>query len=61
MESIKYFYDNVVETLDRVVKEQSDNITKAATIIADTIQAGGMFHIFGTGGHSRETTDICYS
>ncbi|MBE6964896.1 MAG: sugar isomerase domain-containing protein [Oscillospiraceae bacterium] len=61
MDSTLIFYKEVVATLDRVVKEQSENIEKAATVIADTIQAGGMFHIFGTGGHSNMAAiEMCH-
>lgn len=61
MDSTLYFYKEVVETLDRVVKEQSKNINKAATVIADTIQKGGMFHIFGSGGHSNMAAiEMCH-
>ncbi len=61
MDSTKIFYDAVAETLERVVNEQSENIERAATVIADTIQAGGMFHIFGTGGHSNiVATEMCH-
>lgn len=61
MDSTLIFHKEVVATLDRVVREQSENIEKAATVIADTIQAGGMFHIFGTGGHSNMAAiEMCH-
>ena len=53
MDSTTLFFDEVVKTLTLVKENQAENIEKAAVIIADTIQSGGMFHIFGTGGHSN--------
>ncbi len=61
MDSTLIFYKEVVATLDRVVKKQSENIDKAAEIIAGTIEAGGMFHIFGSGGHSNMAAiEMCH-
>ena len=60
-ESINIFYNEVTETLKRVTEEQSENINRAATLIADTISNGGMFHIFGTGGHSNMAAiEMCH-
>ena len=61
MDSTIVFYQAVVSTLERVMREQSENITRAATIIADTIEKGGMFHVFGTGGHSNiAAIEMCH-
>ena len=61
MNTTAYYFDGVTATLERVVKEQSENIDKAAKIIADTIERGGMFHIFGTGGHSNMAAiEMCH-
>ena len=61
MEAIRYFYDEVTNTLEKVFTEQSKNITKAAMVIADTIEEGGMFHVFGTGGHSNiAAIEMCH-
>ena len=61
MEAIRYFYDEVTNTLEKVLTEQSKNITKAAMVIADTIEEGGMFHVFGTGGHSNiAAIEMCH-
>ncbi len=61
MDSTLVFYQEVTKTLERVCTEQAANIEKAANIIADTIQNGGMFHIFGTGGHSNmAAVEMCH-
>ncbi|MFO7699838.1 MAG: SIS domain-containing protein, partial [Acidimicrobiia bacterium] len=40
------------EILDRIETTQMDAIGRAAAICADSIAAGGLVHLFGT-GHSR--------
>ena len=61
MDTLTQFHTYVQETLQKVATEQAENIHKAAEMIADTIQAGGMFHIFGTGGHSNMAAiEMCH-
>lgn len=53
MEAVKQFYDSVSEMLEKIVSEQAPQIEKAATLVADAIEAGNVFHVVGTGGHSN--------
>ena len=45
------FYDNLLVLLDTLEKEQTENIKKAAEILADTTKNNGIIHVFGS-GHS---------
>lgn len=47
----KRFNEKIVELLTNIVEGQEENIHKAAEIIADTIQNGGIVQSFGS-GHS---------
>lgn len=61
MDTTAYYFSEVSAILARVVEEQSGNIDRAAEIIADTVEKGGMFHIFGTGGHSNMAAiEMCH-
>ncbi len=61
IESISYFRNYVVETINKVAAEQAGNIIKAAEIVADKVAEGGIFHLFGTGGHSNMAAiEMCH-
>lgn len=45
------FYDNLLVLLDTLEKEQTENIKKAAEILAETTKNDGIIHVFGS-GHS---------
>ena len=45
------FYDNLLVLLDTLEKEQTENIKKAAEILAETTKNNGIIHVFGS-GHS---------
>lgn len=61
MDTVAYFYENVVDTLHKVATEQKENIHKAAEMIADAMEAGNSFFIFGTGGHSNMAAiEMCH-
>ena len=45
------FYDNLLVLLDTLEKEQTENIKKAAKILAETTKNNGIIHVFGS-GHS---------
>jgi uncharacterized phosphosugar-binding protein len=46
------YIDGLQGVLDRIKREQSDNIQRAGQIVAATLSAGGVIHTFGT-GHSH--------
>ncbi|NCB31219.1 MAG: sugar isomerase domain-containing protein [Clostridia bacterium] len=53
MDAIEKFYQAVSDTLTQVMDHQRANITTAAGWMADSVEAGKIFHVFGTGGHSN--------
>ena len=60
-EAVKQYYESVVGLLDNIMKEQQEPIKKAATLVADAVQSGNVFHVFGSGGHSNMVaTEMCH-
>lgn len=53
MNAIEKYYLSVSDTLSRILKEQSEEMEIAATWMANSVQEGRIFHVFGTGGHSN--------
>jgi len=45
------YREKVVEIMNRVVHEESENLEKASRILAETLEKGGLIYVFGT-GHS---------
>lgn len=54
----KYFI-TMQEVVEKVLKTQEENIMKAATILADTTEKGGLIYGFGT-GHSHLVVDDAF-
>jgi uncharacterized phosphosugar-binding protein len=50
------YIDGLQAVLERIKREQADNIEKAGRLIADALSAGGIVHAFGT-GHSHLIAD----
>lgn len=46
------YFNTVTDLMRRLFEEESVAISAAATVVADTIEAGRLLHVFGTGGHS---------
>ena len=46
------YIEKLKDILERIAGEQSENILRAASAVADSIQNGGVIHTFGT-GHSH--------
>ena len=46
------YFDAVTALMSRLIREESDAISRAATVVADAIEADRLLHVFGTGGHS---------
>lgn len=60
-EAVKQYYDSVLGLLDNIMKEQQGAIEKAATLVADAIEKGNIFHVFGSGGHSNMVSiEMCH-
>lgn len=60
-EVIKQYHEAVVELCDKILNEQHEAITEAATLVADAIQEGKVFHVFGSGGHSNMVAiEMCH-
>lgn len=49
--SFENYLEGLRTILDRIGREQAENIKQAGRLIADTLNAGGVIHTFGT-GHS---------
>ncbi|MGC8632037.1 MAG: sugar isomerase domain-containing protein [Thermoprotei archaeon] len=52
MDAIKAYYDKVSFYIDKVLKEEEQNINKAAVIMANVIAEDRLIYVVGTGGHS---------
>ncbi|MHC1691462.1 MAG: sugar isomerase domain-containing protein [Sphaerochaetaceae bacterium] len=60
-EVVKQYYDSVIDILDKIMANQQDAIAKAASLVADTVESGNIFHVFGSGGHSNMVaTEMCH-
>ena len=61
VEAIEQYYLSVSELISSIFREQSEAMTKAATLVADAVEAGNVFHVFGSGGHSNMVaTEMCH-
>ncbi len=49
--TLETFYDELMVVLDTLLDKEEENIQKAAAICAETIENGGVVHVFGS-GHS---------
>lgn len=54
------FFEKVKEILDKVLSTQSENIERAAIIIADTIERDGIIYTFGTGHSHCVAEEVIY-
>lgn len=54
------FYQKVIETIEDVSRTQSDNIETASQWIAESIKAGGVLHVFGSGHSHIVGVDLFY-
>jgi uncharacterized phosphosugar-binding protein len=50
--SLKTYLAGLRAILERIEREQAENITRAGLLVADALNAGGVIHTFGT-GHSH--------
>ena len=56
--AMQKYYSSVVEILGRIESTQSENIQKAADLMADCTKSGGIVHAFGTGHSHLVAEDI---
>jgi uncharacterized phosphosugar-binding protein len=56
--SLKYI-DGLQAILERIKREQADNLKAAGFLVADALSAGGIIHTFGT-GHSHLIADEAF-
>lgn len=54
------FLDAAIGLLRRVKEEESQTVTAAATLLADTVEAGGRLFAFGAGHSSLAAQDVVY-
>lgn len=59
MKAWETYFKTMQDVVENVYKTQGDNIMKAAQILADTTQKGGIIYGFGT-GHSHLVTDDAF-
>lgn len=50
---VRQYLDKITASLERIYREQREQITQCAQIIADHIAADGLLFVFGSGGHSN--------
>src|SRR5659263_423587 len=50
--AMQKYFSSIVEILNRIESTQSENIQRAADLMADCTKNGGIIHTFGT-GHSH--------
>lgn len=61
MDSVSIYHNEVSTQLEKIATEQRENIEKGALLIAETVMAGKVFHVFGTGGHSNMVAvEMCH-
>jgi len=53
------YFDTAAELLQRIAASQAGAIARAASVIAESLRKGGVWHIFGT-GHSHMAAEELY-
>ena len=48
----KTYFNKIVENLEKINETQSENIKKAASLMADAIQEDRLINVYGGGGHT---------
>jgi len=52
MGTLERYFTNITQLLDKIVKEQTDNVDRAAAEIVKRIKEDRLIHVIGTGAHS---------
>ena len=48
----KTYFTKIVENLEKINETQSENIKKAASLMADAIEQDRLINVYGGGGHT---------
>ena len=48
----KTYFNKIIENIEKVNELQSENILKAASLMADAIQEDRLINVYGGGGHT---------
>lgn len=56
MDIVERYVGKIEEILEKIRKEEKDNLAKAAELISEAVQEDKLIHVFGTGGHSVMAT-----
>jgi len=49
---VRQYYDATQRILQRIMTEEREHLDKASDLLAQSIKAGRLIHVFGTGGHN---------
>lgn len=61
MEVLTQYYESVLGLLNNIMTNQTQAMEKAAVLVADAVQSGNIFHVFGSGGHSNMVAiEMCH-
>lgn len=61
MNIVDNYLSKIEEILEKIRKEEEDNIAKAAELISGAVEEDRLIHVFGTGGHSvMATMEVFY-
>lgn len=52
MNIVESYLGKIEEILEKIRKEEEDNLAKAAELIIESVERDKLIHVFGTGGHS---------
>jgi len=52
MNIVESYLSKIEEILEKIRKEERDNLAKAAELISEAVEEDRLIHVFGTGGHS---------
>jgi len=61
MNIVDNYLSKIDEILEKIRKEERDNLAKAAELISEAVEEDRLIHVFGTGGHSvMATMEVFY-
>lgn len=51
MNIVESYLSKIEEILEKIRKEERDNLAKAVELISEAVEGDKLIHVFGTGGH----------
>ncbi|WP_094745777.1 SIS domain-containing protein [Thermococcus gammatolerans] len=60
MEMIEKYYSAVLEILERIKREEKENIERAAGLLKETLKSGGIVHVVGAGHSAMLGEELFY-